>query len=74
MRQVPIPVTRIEGHGLITLHLGEDGQVRAARFHVTEVRGFERFCVGRTLWEMPALTARICGICPVSHLLCSAKA
>ncbi len=74
MRQVRIPVTRVEGHGLITLHLGEDGRVREARFHVTEVRGFERFCVGRTVWEMPALTARICGICPVSHLLCSAKA
>ncbi len=74
MRRLHIPVTRIEGHGLITVHLGEDGQVKEARFHVTEVRGFERFCVGRTIWEMPALTARICGICPVSHLLCSAKA
>lgn len=74
MRQYRIPVTRIEGHGLITLRLGEDGRVQEARFHVTEARGFERFCVGRTVWEMPALTARICGICPVSHLLCSAKA
>lgn len=74
MQHLHIPVTRVEGHGLITVHLGEDGRVREARFHVTEVRGFERFCVGRTLWEMPALTARICGICPVSHLLCSAKA
>ncbi|MBC7097645.1 Ni/Fe hydrogenase subunit alpha [Candidatus Bipolaricaulota bacterium] len=74
MKRIKIPVTRIEGHGLITLRLGEDGKVKEARFHVTEARGFERFCRGRTLWEMPALTARICGICPVSHLLCSAKA
>ncbi|RLE31150.1 Ni/Fe hydrogenase subunit alpha [Candidatus Acetothermia bacterium] len=74
MKQVKIPVTRIEGHGLITLRLGDDGEVAEAKFHVTEARGFERFCRGRTLWEMPALTARICGICPVSHLLCSAKA
>ena len=74
MKQVKIPVTRIEGHGLITLRLGDGGEVAEAKFHVTEARGFERFCRGRTLWEMPALTARICGICPVSHLLCSAKA
>ncbi len=74
MKKVKIPVTRIEGHGLITLQLGDDGRVKEARFHVTEARGFERFCQGRTIWEMPAITARICGICPVSHLLCSAKA
>jgi NAD-reducing hydrogenase large subunit len=74
VREYRIPVTRVEGHGLITVHLDEAGRVKEARFHVTEVRGFERFCVGRTLWEMPALTARICGICPVAHLLCSAKA
>lgn len=74
MKRVEIPVTRIEGHGLITLKLDEDGQVREAKFHVTEARGFERFCQGRTVWEMPGITARICGICPVSHLLCSAKA
>jgi len=74
MKKVKIPVTRIEGHGLITLKLDEGGEVAEAKFHVTEVRGFERFCQGRTLWEMPGITARICGICPVSHLLCSAKA
>lgn len=74
MQHYRVPVTRVEGHGLITVHLGKAGRVEEARFHVTEVRGFERFCVGRTLWEMPALTARVCGICPVSHLLCSAKA
>ncbi len=68
------PVTRVEGHGKITLHLDGRGNVTDARFHVTELRGFEEFCVGRTVWEMPVLTARICGICPVSHILASAKA
>lgn len=68
------PVSRIEGHAKITLHLGEDGVVEDARFHVTEFRGFEEFCRGRPVWEMPGLTARTCGICPVSHLLASAKA
>jgi NAD-reducing hydrogenase large subunit len=74
-RQIHIePVTRIEGHGKITVFLDAKGDVRDAQFHVTELRGFEQFCVGRTLWEMPGLTARICGICPVSHILASAKA
>jgi NAD-reducing hydrogenase large subunit len=68
------PVTRIEGHAKITIHLDEAGAVADARFHVTEFRGFEKFCEGRPVWEMPAITARICGICPVSHLLASAKA
>ncbi|HET9221054.1 MAG TPA: Ni/Fe hydrogenase subunit alpha [Roseiflexaceae bacterium] len=68
------PVSRIEGHAKITIHLDDAGQVTEARFHVTEFRGFEQFCVGRPLWEMPGLTSRICGICPVSHLLASAKA
>jgi NAD-reducing hydrogenase large subunit len=68
------PVTRIEGHAKITLHLDDAGAVADARFHVTEFRGFEKFCVGRTFWEMPGITARICGICPVSHLTASAKA
>ncbi len=67
------PVTRIEGHAKITLHLGDDGKIADARFHVTEFRGFEKFCVGRSFWEMPGITARICGICPVSHLLASSK-
>ena len=62
------PVTRIEGHAKITIHLDDDGQVDDARFHVTEFRGFEKFCEGRSFWEMPGITARICGICPVSHL------
>ncbi len=68
------PVTRIEGHAKITIHLGDDGRVADARFHVTEFRGFERFCVGRPFWEMAGISARICGICPVSHLLASSKA
>lgn len=68
------PVTRIEGHAKISILLDESGAVSDAHFHVTEFRGFETFCQGRLLWEMPALCARVCGICPVSHLLASAKA
>ncbi|HMN30485.1 MAG TPA: Ni/Fe hydrogenase subunit alpha [Caldilineaceae bacterium] len=68
------PVTRIEGHAKITIQLDQDDRVADARFHVTEFRGFEKFCVGRSFWEMPGITARICGICPVSHLMASAKA
>jgi NAD-reducing hydrogenase large subunit len=68
------PITRIEGHAKVTIHLDDAGQVADARFHVTEFRGFEKFCVGRGFSEMPGITARICGICPVSHLMASAKA
>ncbi|MBO3462989.1 Ni/Fe hydrogenase subunit alpha [Aetokthonos hydrillicola Thurmond2011] len=68
------PVTRIEGHAKISIYLDDAGQVSDARFHVTEFRGFEKFCEGRPFWEMPGITARVCGICPVSHLLASAKA
>jgi NAD-reducing hydrogenase large subunit len=68
------PVSRIEGHAKITLRLDEGGAVSDARFHVTEFRGFEDFCRGRPVWEMPQLTGRTCGICPVSHLLAAAKA
>src|SRR5665811_716414 len=68
------PVTRIEGHAKISLHLDEEGQVEEAYFHVTQVRGFEKFSEGRPFYEMPSLMARICGICPVSHLIASAKA
>jgi NAD-reducing hydrogenase large subunit len=68
------PVTRIEGHAKITIRLDDAGAVADVRFHVTEFRGFEKFCEGRPLGEMPGITARICGICPVSHLLASAKA
>ncbi len=68
------PVTRIEGHAKITIHLDEAGEVHDARFHVVEFRGFEKFCEGRYFAEMCQITPRTCGICPVSHLLASAKA
>jgi NAD-reducing hydrogenase large subunit len=68
------PVTRIEGHSKITIHLSDDGEVQDAQFHVTQFRGFEKFCEGRPFSEMPALTGRTCGICPVSHLIASSKA
>lgn len=68
------PITRIEGHAKITIELDEQGSVNGAHFHVTQVRGFEKFCEGRPFQEMPSLMARICGICPVSHLLASATA
>ncbi len=68
------PVTRIEGHSKITIQLDERGEVADAHFHVTQFRGFERITQGRPVHEMPALMARICGICPVSHLVASAKA
>ena len=67
------PVTRIEGHSKITIQLDDDGRVADARFHVTQFRGFEKMTEGRPFHEMPSLTARICGICPVSHLIASAK-
>jgi NAD-reducing hydrogenase large subunit len=68
------PVTRIEGHAKITIHMNDDGTVADARFHVNEFRGFEKFCEGRLMWEMAGITSRICGICPTSHLVTSAKA
>jgi NAD-reducing hydrogenase large subunit len=67
------PVTRIEGHAKISIFLDDAGEVSDARFHVVEYRGFEKFCEGRPYTEMAGITARICGICPVSHLLASAK-
>src|SRR6185369_16533070 len=68
------PVTRIEGHAKIDIFLDDAGHVTDTQFHVTQVRGFEKFTEGRPFYEMPSITARICGICPVSHLLASAKA
>jgi NAD-reducing hydrogenase large subunit len=68
------PVTRIEGHGKISIHLDDTGHVTDAEFHVVEFRGFEKFCEGRPFAEMPGITQRICGICPVSHMLASARA
>jgi NAD-reducing hydrogenase large subunit len=75
MRKITIdPVTRIEGHAKIDIFLDDNGRVADTHFHVTQVRGFEKFTEGRPFYEMPAITARICGICPVSHLLASSKA
>ena len=68
------PVTRIEGHAKITIQLDDNGKVSDALFHVNEFRGFEKFCEGRMYTEMPVITPRICGICPVSHTVSSVKA
>src|SRR5210317_252259 len=68
------PVTRVEGHGKVTILLDDNNQVQQARFHVAEFRGFERFIQGRPYWEAPVLVQRLCGICPVSHHLAAAKA
>jgi NAD-reducing hydrogenase large subunit len=68
------PVTRVEGHGKVTIQLNADGVVEQARFHIVEFRGFEQFIRGRMYWEVPVIVQRLCGICPVSHHLCSGKA
>ncbi|HUB01659.1 MAG TPA: Ni/Fe hydrogenase subunit alpha [Terriglobales bacterium] len=75
MKRITIEaVSRIEGHAKIDIHLDEQGHVAKTDFHVTQVRGFEKFTEGRPFYEMPGITARICGICPISHLLASSKA
>jgi NAD-reducing hydrogenase large subunit len=75
MKRITIePVSRIEGHAKITIHLDDLGHVANTEFTVTQVRGFEKFTEGHPFYEMPGITARICGICPISHLLASAKA
>ncbi len=68
------PLTRVEGHGKVTVHLDHDHNVVEARLHIVEFRGFERFIRGRLLWEVPVIVQRLCGICPVSHHLAAAKA
>ena len=68
------PVTRLEGHGKIEIFLDPDGEVANAYFQIPELRGFERFCVGRPVEEMPTLTNRICGVCPEAHHMAAAKA
>ncbi|MBN1578421.1 MAG: Ni/Fe hydrogenase subunit alpha [Chitinispirillaceae bacterium] len=68
------PVTRVEGHGKVTILLDNDNKVTRSRFHIVEFRGFERFVQGRPYWEAPVLVQRLCGICPVSHHLAAAKA
>ena len=67
------PVTRVEGHGKVTIHLDDNGAVEDARLHIVEFRGFEKFVQGRPFWEMPTISQRMCGICPVSHHLAAAK-
>jgi NAD-reducing hydrogenase large subunit len=68
------PVTRVEGHGKVTIHLDDQNNVAQTRLHIVEFRGFERFVQGRPYWEAPVLVQRLCGICPVSHHLAAAKA
>ena len=68
------PITRLEGHGKIEIFLNEEGDVANTYFQIPELRGFERFCVGRPVEEMPLLTNRICGVCPEAHHMAAAKA
>ncbi len=68
------PVTRVEGHGKVTIRMNENNEVTQARLHIVEFRGFERFVRGRPYWEVPVMVQRLCGICPVSHHLAAAKA
>jgi NAD-reducing hydrogenase large subunit len=75
LRRVAIdPVSRVEGHGKVTLLLDEAGHIHEARLHIVEFRGFEAFIEGRPYWEVPVMVQRLCGICPVSHHLAAAKA
>ena len=75
MRQIKIdPITRLEGHGKIDIFLNDDGEVANTYFQIPELRGFEQFCVGRPVEELPRITTRICGVCPEAHHMASAKA
>lgn len=75
LRRVAIdPVSRVEGHGKVTLRLDNAGHVKEARLHIVEFRGFEKFIQGRPYWEVPVMVQRLCGICPVSHHLAASKA
>ncbi len=67
-------IKRVEGHGRVSLFLGDDGRVQDAHFEVVEFRGFEKMVEGRMVWEMPLVTSRVCGICPVSHHVAAVKA
>jgi len=68
------PLTRVEGHGKVTLLQDDNNHIQQARLHIAEFRGFEKFIQGRPYWELPVLVQRLCGICPVSHHLAAAKA
>src|SRR5512147_309481 len=75
LRRVAIePVSRVEGHGKVTLLLDDNNKVHQVRLHIVEFRGFERFIQGRPYWEVPVMVQRLCGICPVSHHLAASKA
>src|ERR1035437_9363682 len=75
LRRVAIdPVSRVEGHGKVTILLDSDNQVHQVRLHIVEFRGFERFIQGRPYWEVPVMVQRLCGICPVSHHLAASQA
>ena len=75
MKTVTIdPITRLEGHGRIDIFMDDDGQVDNAYLRIPELRGFEQFCVGRPVEELPRITTRICGVCPEAHHMASAKA
>ena len=75
LRRVAIdPVSRVEGHGKVTILLDEQNKVHQVRLHIVEFRGFEKFIQGRPYWEVPVMVQRLCGICPVSHHLAAAKA
>ncbi|MCW8975488.1 MAG: nickel-dependent hydrogenase large subunit, partial [Sedimenticola sp.] len=75
LRRIAIePLTRVEGHGKVTLLLDDENRIQQARLHIVEFRGFEKFIQGRPYWELPVLVQRLCGICPVSHHLAAGKA
>jgi NAD-reducing hydrogenase large subunit len=75
LRRVAIdPVSRVEGHGKVTILLDADNKVHQVRLHIVEFRGFEKFIQGRPYWEVPVMVQRLCGICPVSHHLAASKA
>ncbi len=75
MKEIVIdPITRLEGHGKITLFLNDNGNLENAYFQVPELRGFEKFCEGRRAEDLPIITTRICGVCPVAHHMAGAKA
>ncbi|MFY9259245.1 MAG: Ni/Fe hydrogenase subunit alpha [Gallionella sp.] len=75
LRRVAIdPVSRVEGHGKVTILLDEHNKVHQVRLHIVEFRGFEKFIQGRPYWEVPVMVQRLCGICPVSHQLAASKA
>jgi NAD-reducing hydrogenase large subunit len=75
LRRVAIdPVSRVEGHGKVTILLDDQNRVQQVRLHIVEFRGFEKFIEGRPYWEVPVMVQRLCGICPVSHHLAASKA